>query len=389
MQKFLNSASDIIIHLEQNKNLTKGNSKDSQNLFFLISDWLRSLSSVKTMEKLLFFDTLGNMIQAGMPLNKGLQMIARQTRNKKFAGVIIDLFTLIESGGGLANGMRQNPDVFDDAVCSVVEAGEKSGNLSEVLRQIKSHYERINALQSRVRSMMLYPIILLIMMVGIVVVMTIFVIPRLMELFRNPEALPMPTRALLWMSNLVQNHWTFLLLGIFGVYFLAKFIVSTRMGRYYYDQLLILMPVMGDIRRDMIINRTMRILGFLVSSGVPLLDALQLSAKISGNAVYQEKFLMAASDLTKGISLSQYMADTERYFPEILVGLISVGEQTGAIDKAFTRTGEYFDARTEQKLTRLSKLLEPAILLILTALAVFLVLAIYMPILQVNEQIMV
>jgi len=219
--------------------------------------------------------------------------------------------------------------------------------------------------------------------------MTIFVIPRLMELFRNPEALPMPTRALLWMSNLVQNHWTFLLLGIFGVYFLAKFIVSTRMGRYYYDQLLILMPVMGDIRRDMIINRTMRILGFLVSSGVPLLDALQLSAKISGNAVYQEKFLMAASDLTKGISLSQYMADTERYFPEILVGLISVGEQTGAIDKAFTRTGEYFDARTEQKLTRLSKLLEPAILLILTALAVFLVLAIYMPILQVNEQIMV
>jgi len=341
------------------------------------------------MEKLLFFDTLGNMIQAGMPLNKGLQMIARQTRNKKFAGVIIDLFTLIESGGGLANGMRQNPDVFDDAVCSVVEAGEKSGNLSEVLRQIKSHYERINALQSRVRSMMLYPIILLIMMVGIVVVMTIFVIPRLMELFRNPEALPMPTRALLWMSNLVQNHWTFLLLGIFGVYFLAKFIVSTRMGRYYYDQLLILMPVMGDIRRDMIINRTMRILGFLVSSGVPLLDALQLSAKISGNAVYQEKFLMAASDLTKGISLSQYMADTERYFPEILVGLISVGEQTGAIDKAFTRTGEYFDARTEQKLTRLSKLLEPAILLILTALAVFLVLAIYMPILQVNEQIMV
>jgi len=357
------------------------------NVFTLANDWVIEQSPVKLQEKLLFFQLLGAIVQSGISIPEALRMLELQTANQKMKRVISDIHNSIEGGASLAGAMRQNDDIFDRATCSIVEAGEKSGKLNEVLKELVSQYERMNSIQKKVKSVMTYPMIVIVVMLLLAVVVVVFVVPKLIELFGDIESLPLPTRILVFLSDLVLKQWPLLLGGIVIVITTFTLWKRSRMGQLQWARLLLVFPIVGGILKGMILSRVTRIFGFLIASGVPIVEGLKITSTIAGNPVYEEKLLLTAEDLSKGIPIAENLADSEHLFPQMLISMISIGEKTASLEGIMSKIADFYEDELERKIGTISKLMEPVILIFIALGAVFMILAIYLPIHQMNDQI--
>lgn len=357
------------------------------SIFDQIDQYLINISGIKLEEKLLFFQLLASMIGAGLPIIDALNLLINQTKNKKLQNVITDMRNQIESGESLASAMRNNDDVFDEATCSVVEAGEKSGKLNAILKELVAQYEQISSLGKKIKAVMMYPIIVIVFMFLLTIVVLIFVVPKLEELFGGGENLPLPTRILINGSNMVLSYW-YILLAV-GVGGLASFIYwkKSKTGSRQWSSIVIRFPIFGDILSKMILTRVSRIFGFLISAGVPVVESLKIASHIAENPVYQDKLLLAADDLTRGISIAENLSDDERLFPSMLVNMMAIGEKTASLDQVMGKAADFYKEELDRKIGGMSKMMEPVILSIIAGGAVFMILAIYLPILQMNDQV--
>ncbi len=357
------------------------------NVFTLANDWVIEQSPVKLQEKLLFFQLLGAIVQSGISIPEALRMLELQTANQKMKRVISDIHNSIEGGASLAGAMRQNDDIFDRATCSIVEAGEKSGKLNEVLKELVSQYERMNSIQKKVKSVMTYPMIVIVVMILLAVIVVVFVVPKLIELFGDVESLPLPTRILVFLSDLVLKQWPLLIGGLVSVITAFTFWKKSRVGQLQWARLLLSFPIVGGILKGMILSRVTRIFGFLIASGVPIVEGLKITSSIAGNHIYEEKLLLTAEDLSKGIPIAENLADSENLFPQMLISMISIGEKTASLEGIMIKIADFYEDELERKIGTIAKLMEPVILAFIAVGAVFMILAIYLPILQMNDQI--
>ena len=384
----------IILDIKENVVVTKEGSESKGiiatmvGVFTLINNWVIEQSPVKLQEKLLFFQLLGAIVQSGISIPEALRMLEVQTNNEKMKRVISDIHNSIEGGASLAGAMRQNDDIFDRATCSIIEAGEKSGKLNEVLKELVSQYERMNSIQKKVKSVMTYPMIVIVVMLLLAVVVVVFVVPKLIELFGDIESLPLPTRILVFLSDLVLKQWPLLLGGIVIVITTFTLWKRSRMGQLQWARLLLVFPIVGGILKGMILSRVTRIFGFLIASGVPIVEGLKITSTIAGNPVYEEKLLLTAEDLSKGIPIAENLADSEHLFPQMLISMISIGEKTASLEGIMSKIADFYEDELERKIGTISKLMEPVILIFIALGAVFMILAIYLPILQMNDQMM-
>ncbi len=359
-----------------------------QGIFDDLNNYLIESSGVDVNEKLLFFQFLGSMIRAGMPITDCLELLGKEEKNAKFQRVIFDMKNSIEGGSSLAIAMESNNDVFDSATCAVVEAGEKSGNLSEILRELVSQFERLKRIKEKVKAVMTYPVVVFVVMILLTIVVVIFVVPKLEELFGGSENLPLPTRILLTMSDIVLNHWILLVLVLGSI--VAIFITWQRSaeGRRQLGSFLLSIPIVNDVLREMILIRISKIFGFLIGAGVPIMDSLKIAAQIADNQAYKEKLLLAADDLSKGIMIAENISDDPKLFPAMMVNMVSIGEKTASLDKTMMRVAEFYDDSLNRRIKTLGDIMDPIILGFIAVGAVFMILAIYLPILKMNEQIM-
>jgi len=392
-QEFEKNFDEIILDIRQED---KSNEKDSKkkkilnllHLFNTLNEWVIDKSPVKLEDKLLFFQLLGSILQAGVPVPEALRMLETQTKNARLQRVIKDIRLLIEDGENLANAMRRNSDLFDEATCSIVEAGEKSGKLNEVLKELVNQYEQLNSVQKKVKSVMMYPIIVIIMMILLSTVVIIFVVPKLIDLFGSAENLPLPTRILISANELFVSKYYLIIggAGIFGtLFYLWK---KSPTGSKQFGTILLYIPIISGILKGMILSRITRIFGFLISSGVPIVEGLKITANISGNPIYEERLLLASDDLSKGISIAENLSDNEKLFPSMLVSMIAIGEKTASMETIMQKIADFYQEELNRKIETLSKLMEPFILVIIACGAVFMILAIYLPILKMNDKIM-
>ncbi len=357
------------------------------SIFKQIDEYLINMGGIKLEEKLLFFQLLASMIGAGLPIIDALNLLINQTKNKKLQNVITDMRNQIESGESLASAMRGNDDVFDEATCSVVEAGEKSGKLNAILKELVAQYEQISSLTKKIKAVMMYPVIVIVFMMLLTVVVLIFVVPKLEDLFGGSDNLPLPTRILINGSDMMLNYWYYLLIGgiaaISGFFYWKK----SRAGSRQWSIITIHMPIFGDILSKMILTRVSRIFGFLISAGVPVVESLKIASHIAENPVYQDKLLLAADDLTKGISIAENLSDDEKLFPSMLVNMMAIGEKTASLDQVMGKAADFYNEELDRKIGGMSKMMEPVILSIIAGGAVFMILAIYLPILKMNDQV--
>lgn len=384
---------DIILDLkhevtEEKKEKNSVFNFNGLNITFLdqINQWLIMHSEVKLQDQLIFFELLVSVLHAGIPVAEALRLLEKQTKNPRLKIVINNMGKSIDSGLSLAESMREE-DVFDEATCSIVEAGETSGKLNEVMKELVAQYERMSLIQKKVKGVMTYPIVVIIVMIIAAVVVLLFVIPELMKIFGDVENLPLPTRIMVAASNMLQHSWIYLLLGVIGLGGLFSYWKSTPQGNVQWTNILLSLPIIGDFIKKMSISKVMRIFSFLIASGVPIIQGLKIASRVANNVIYEKKLLLAADDLTRGIEISENFADDERLFPQMLVSMISVGEKTASLGSVLEKVADFYDDELNRSVSTISKLMEPIIMVVMAVGVVFLLLAIYLPILQMNDQI--
>lgn len=381
---------DIILDIKEKETLeTKKENglKGVIDIFNYINDLLIETGRVSLRDKLIFFQLLGATTHAGINITDAIVMIQDQTKNLKLKKTIQNLYELIEGGESLAGAMKRNDNVFDSIACAIVDAGERSGKLNSVLTELVKQYEQLDKIQKKVKGIMVYPMMVFSVMILLSAVVIIFVIPKLLTIFGSVKELPWATRVLQGASDIVIHQWFILLLGIIIIVSSFVYWKKTSSGSRQWAKIVLSIPIISTLVKSMIIARFTRIFGFLIASGVPLIEGLRISANITNNPLYEEKLLLASDDLTKGISIAENIADNEDLFPKMLINMISIGEKSASLETIMTKVSDYYQDDINRKVENLSRIMEPVILVVIAGVAVFFIMAIYLPILQMNEHI--
>jgi type IV pilus assembly protein PilC len=320
------------------------------------------------------------MIDAGLPLVQCLDILGKQEPHKGFADVILTVRSDVESGAALADAMKKHPKTFDALYSNMIAAGEAGGILDTILKRLASYIEKAVKLASQVKSAMVYPVAVIVIAGAVVGVILWKVIPTFASLFSGLGAdLPLPTRIVIAMSDNLVRYFPFLLvIGGAGVYGFRQY-YGTENGRRTVDRTVLRMPVLGGIMRKIAVARFCRTLATLISSGVPILDGLEITAKTAGNAIIEDAVMLTRKSIERGETISAPLKETA-VFPAMVTQMIGVGEATGALDTMLAKIADFYEDEVDTAVAGLLTLLEPIMIAFLGTIVGGIVIAMYLPI---------
>jgi type IV pilus assembly protein PilC len=320
------------------------------------------------------------MIDAGLPLVQCLDILGRQEEDKHFAKVILQTRADVEAGLSLADAMKKHPKTFDALFTNMVAAGEAGGILDTILKRLAVYIEKAVKLTNQVKSAMIYPIAVITIAAGVVTVILWKVIPTFATLFAGLGAdLPLPTRVVIWLSNMVAKFLPFIIVGLVAFSFAFRQYYATAGGRRVIDGVSLRLPVLGLILRKIAVARFCRTLSTLVSSGVPILDGLEITAKTAGNAVVEDAIRLARTKIERGETIAAPLKETA-VFPPMVTQMIGVGEATGALDAMLGKIADFYEDEVDTAVAGLLTLLEPLMIGFLGVVVGGIVISMYMPI---------
>ena len=319
------------------------------------------------------------MIDAGLPLVQCLEILGKQEADKNFAKVILQTREDVESGASLADAMKKYPKTFDPLFTNMIAAGEAGGILDTILKRLATYIEKNVKLKGQVKSAMIYPIAVIVIAAVVVTAILWKVIPAFAEMFSGLGAeLPLPTRVVIWMSNQIVAFMPFIIVGMIVVAFLFKRYYATYNGRRVVDGTLLKMPILGIIMRKVAVARFCRTLSTLMSSGVPILDGLDITAKTAGNAIVEDAVQSTRTRIERGETVSVPLRETG-VFPPMVTQMINVGETTGALDAMLSKIADFYEEEVDTAVAGLLTLLEPVMIAFLGVIVGGIVVAMYMP----------
>jgi type IV pilus assembly protein PilC len=319
------------------------------------------------------------MIDAGLPLVQCLEILAGQQENKTFKRALIQIRQDVESGSNLADSMRKHPKIFNDLFTNMVAAGEAGGILDTILQRLAQYIEKSVKLNSQVKSAMIYPVAVISIACIVIAIILWKVIPVFAALFTGLGAeLPMPTQIVIWLSNFIADYWWLIGGIIFGTIYTLRRYHETYKGKRVLDGIVLKMPILGMLMRKIAVARFCRTLSTLTASGVPILDGLQITARTSGNAIVEDAIMATRKSVEEGKTISEPLADTD-VFPSMVVQMIAVGEQTGALDTMLSKIADFYEDEVDTAVAGLMKLLEPVLIAFLGVAIGGIVIAMYMP----------
>ena len=317
---------------------------------------------VKTKDIAIFFRQFSVMIDAGLPLVQCLEILAANQESQSFQKTLNGVRTTVEGGATLANAMRQYPLVFDDLTTNMIEAGETGGILDVILQRLATYVEKAVRLKAAVKSALIYPVSVISIATLIVAALLKWVVPIFSNLFLGlGVTLPLPTRIVMGLSGFVQNFWWVVIAGVVGLIFGLKQIRKHPRGRYYFDKALLHLPVIGSLLRKIAVGRFTRTLGTLITSGVPILEGLAITAKTSGNAVLEEALMKVRKAIEEGRTIVDPLRECG-VFPNMVTQMIGVGEATGAMDNMLQKIADFYEEEVDAATKDMLAMLEPAII---------------------------
>src|SRR3989441_2402558 len=327
------------------------------------------------------------MIDAGLPLVQCLEILGSQQENKVFKRALIQIRQDVESGSNLADSMRKHPKIFNDLYTNMVAAGEAGGILDTILQRLAQYIEKAVKLNSQVKSAMIYPVAVISIAVIVVMVILWKVIPVFAALFKGLGAeLPMPTQIVIALSNFIAGYWWLIAIVVgASIYSIRKY-HSTYKGKRVIDGILLKAPILGMLLRKIAVARFCRTLSTLTASGVPILDGLQITARTAGNSIIEDAIMATRKSVEEGKTISEPLGDTD-VFPPMVVQMIAVGEQTGALDTMLSKIADFYEDEVDIAVAGLMKLLEPVLIAFLGVAIGGIVIAMYMPMFALIGQI--
>jgi type IV pilus assembly protein PilC len=334
---------------------------------------------VSTKEIAIFFRQFSVMIDAGLPLVQCLEILAANQENPAFQKTLTGVRTTVEGGATLANAMRQFPNVFDDLTTNMIEAGETGGILDIILQRLALYVEKAVKLRSAIKSALIYPVAVVGMAFLIVGALLKWVVPIFANLFVGLGVnLPMPTRIVMGLSAFVGQFWWFFFVGLAAIFVGLKYIRKHPKGRFYFDLALLKLPVMGMLLRKIAVGRFTRTLGTLITSGVPILEGLAITARTSGNAVLEEALMKVRKAIEEGRTIVDPLKDSG-VFPNMVTQMIGVGEATGAMDNMLQKIADFYEDEVDAATKDMLAMLEPLIIGLLGVMIGGIVISLYMP----------
>ena len=337
-------------------------------------------SRIKTREIVIFTRQFATMINAGLPLVQSLDILARQTENKALAKVIEEVQFDVEAGNTLADALREHPKVFSELYVNMVAAGEVGGILDVILLRLATFLEKNDALVRKIKGAMVYPAVIFVVAIAAVATLLIVVIPTFQNMFEGAGvALPGPTLFVIFLSEGLQAYWYVVLGVVLAIAGALRYAYSTPGGQLTIDRTLLRVPIIGPLLRKSAVARFTRTLGTLVSSGVSILDGLEITAKTAGNRVIQDAVMESRASIAGGETISEPLKRAG-VFPPMVVQMINVGEQTGGLDEMLTKIADFYDEEVDQAVEALLSALEPIMIVFLGGIVGGMIVAMYLPI---------
>ena len=336
---------------------------------------------VKDKDLVIFTRQFATMIGAGLPLVQALDILSKQTENASFAKTIGDIKSDVEGGSTFADALRKFPRIFSDLYSNMVAAGETGGILDTILVRLATYIEKSQQLKRKVKGAMVYPAVVITVAIMVIAIIMIFVVPTFGKMFTQlGGTLPMPTQIVINISNFLSGIGGLIILaGIIGtIVFIVQF-RRTETGQVVTDRLLLKFPIIGILLRKVAVAKFTRTLGTLVSSGVPILDGLNITAKTAGNKVIEKAVFEVRKGVSEGKTIAEPLSQT-KVFPPMVNQMISVGESTGALDNMLGKIADFYDEEVDQAVANLTAMLEPILMVFLGGTVGFIVIAMYLPI---------
>ena len=337
-------------------------------------------TGITMRDVVIFTRQFATMINAGLPLVQSLDILAEQTENQALRKTISEVLYDVESGQTLADAMAKHPKVFTELYTNMVAAGEAGGILDTILLRLATFLEKNDALVRKIKGAMIYPGVIFSVAGGAIVILLIFVIPTFQNMFASAGIpLPLPTQFVIGMSAFLQGYWWACGAGVIGAVFGIRQFYKTDQGELLLDKFLLAMPVLGDLQRKSAVARFTRTLGTLVSSGVSILEGLEITAKTAGNRVIHDAVMGSRASIAGGETISGPLKESG-VFPPMVVQMINVGEQTGGLDEMLSKVADFYDDEVDTAVESLLAAMEPIMIVVLGVVVGGMIVAMYLPI---------
>jgi len=337
---------------------------------------------IKKKDLVIFTRQFSTMIDAGLPIVQGLTILAEQTENPTFRKILKIVVADVEGGDSLGEALHKHPNVFDDLFVHLVTAGEVGGILDTILQRLAAYIEKAEKLKSQIKGAMTYPIVVMVIAIGVLAVIMLFVIPVFEQMFSGSgNALPLPTQIVVDLSDFLTGNIHYIIGGIIIFSFLFKKFRKSEKGRKITDALLLKLPIFGPLLKKVAVARFTRTLGTMISSGVPILDALDICAKTSGNVILEEVIFEVRGSIAEGQPMAEPLSQNN-VFPAMVTQMIAVGEETGALDTMLGKIADFYDDEVDVAVAAMTSMLEPLLIVFLGGSIGGIVVAMYLPIFQ-------
>lgn len=343
---------------------------------------------ISLVDKMLFTRHLAVMVKAGFSINKALQVLVSQTENKRFAKIIAKVEEDLRGGIAFGDAVSKYPDVFSDLYINMVRAGEAGGNLEENLKLMAVQMKKDHDLSSKIKSAMMYPLVILSLMILIGAAMMIFVMPKLISVFEELNAeLPLTTKIIVAISQFLVDHWLIAILAVLLLIIFLRFILATKQAKTFFDKLVLKMPIFGEISKKINSARMARSLSSLIQSGVSIIKALEITSGTVGNTLFKKSLIESAKEVQKGNALSQILSNYPNLYPPIVTNMIQVGEETGTLGEITKKLAAFYEEEVANITKGLSTIIEPILMIIIGAAVGFFAISMIQPMYSVMDTI--
>jgi len=340
---------------------------------------------VSAKDKAVFSRQLATMLSAGLSLTKAINILIKQAKNDRIKQVFTEIYRDLEEGFSFSSALSKHPEMFDRVYVSVVSSGESTGRLDAVLTELADEVENDNAFVNKVKGSLYYPVFIFFVLIVAGILLMIFVVPKLQSIFDSAgENLPFATKLLIGVSNFIIGWWWILLVLVIGIVIFLRYWTQTESGKMFFDTLKIKTPGLKTIFEGVAMYRFTRVLSMLISSGVPLLDALKIGSAVVDNMIYEEAVMEVVHQVEKGVSLSTQLLKDDT-FPSLIGNMVAVGEETGELDKVLVKVSKYYEESTSDLTKAISTIVEPAVLVLVGLGVAFMVFAIYLPLYSMSS----
>ncbi|MFH0956004.1 MAG: type II secretion system F family protein [Candidatus Falkowbacteria bacterium] len=351
-----------------------------KNIMGEINRFLEKFSSIPISEKLFFVQHLGIMLKAGISLSVALKTLTRQTSNKKFARIISDVSKNVEKGTSFTESLKPHEKIFGQLFISMIESGEISGKLEEVLKRLYIQFKKNHELVSKVKGALTYPAVILVAMCGIGIFMMIAVVPKITAMFKDFNAeLPLATKLLIKLSDSLVAHGLLYLIGLIIFVVIIIQLIKTEKGKYIFHGLLLKLPIFSPIIKKINLARFARTISSLLKTDIMIIKSFQITANVLGNVYYRDALNEMSNKIKKGGTINEVIANFPQLFSPVVTQMVSVGEETGELDYILEELAEFYEGEIDQIMNNLPAIIEPVLILVLGLVVGGMAVAVIMP----------